>query len=54
MGGWCRERDNCAHYHANGLPGRQPVERLCDKRRDQPEPVFVRWQPHRNEARSPA
>ena len=28
-GGWCRSRDNCAHYLAPAIEGRNPVERLC-------------------------
>jgi hypothetical protein len=38
MGGWCLMRGRCALYHArpNGQP---PVERLCEKGKDQPEPV---------------
>ena len=29
LGGWCRSRHACAHYFAEPLPNRQPVERLC-------------------------
>ena len=41
MGGWCRERESCAHYHAMGIPGRRPHERLCDKDEDRPEPMVM-------------
>ena len=37
MGGWCRRRDECAHYigpHAHGL---KPAERLCAPGFDDPE-----------------
>ena len=27
MGGFCRKRDRCAHYHADDR--REPAERLC-------------------------
>jgi hypothetical protein len=38
MGGWCRERDRCAHHHAPVV--RLPVpERLCPPGEDQPEPI---------------
>ena len=39
MGGWCRSRADCADYHADPVPGREPVERLCPKGQDQPDRV---------------
>ncbi|MEY4635645.1 MAG: hypothetical protein RJA55_1443 [Acidobacteriota bacterium] len=41
MGGWCRSRDKCAHYVAAGIPGRAPVERLCEPRLDEPQTMKV-------------
>lgn len=32
MGGWCRIRERCEHYHA--ADRRRPVERMCDTGRD--------------------
>jgi hypothetical protein len=32
LGGWCRLRDNCMHYHA--ADRRMPAERLCDRGQD--------------------
>lgn len=32
MGGWCRKRDYCEHYHASD--NRAPVERMCEPGRD--------------------
>ena len=29
LGGWCSSRESCAHYWAEPVPGRMPVERLC-------------------------
>lgn len=29
MGGWCQQRDKCAHYTAPAEAGLEPVERLC-------------------------
>lgn len=29
MGGWCQQRDKCAHYTAPEDRGLVPVERLC-------------------------
>lgn len=37
MGGFCQKREKCAHYHAPQTPGRQPVERLCEPGKDEPE-----------------
>lgn len=36
MGGWCRDRNACALYHA--ADRRWPVERLCG---DKPQPVRI-------------
>lgn len=37
MGGWCRRRNSCAHYHA---PHHIAIaERLCEKGNDDPESV---------------
>ena len=35
MGGWCRERNGCAHYLSQDA--RDPVERLCEPGKDEPE-----------------
>lgn len=32
LGGWCRIRDNCPHYHA--AVRLDPAERLCDRGSD--------------------
>jgi hypothetical protein len=37
MGGWCAKRSECAHYWA--APSRAISERLCDKAREEPEPM---------------
>lgn len=39
MGGWCAQRDHCAHHIA---PVQRVVvsERLCERGREQPEPVM--------------
>lgn len=42
MGGFCGKREGCAHYHAPARPGRQPIERLCDKGEDKPRPMDER------------
>ena len=39
MGGFCRQRESCAHYHAPQLPGREPAGRLCERGHDQPERI---------------
>lgn len=36
MGGWCRKRDECAHYHSRS---RIRSERLCERGKDTPEPI---------------
>jgi hypothetical protein len=43
MGGWCKLRDKCARHHA--VDRRRPVERLCERGEEQPEPLVmpVRW-----------
>ncbi len=35
MGGWCGQREKCAHYHAGG---QNPAERLCGET-EEPEPM---------------
>ena len=46
MGGWCRSRNECAHYVAPPIKGMAPRERLCGEQ-EQPEPIdreqWVRW-----------
>jgi len=37
MGGWCAQRERCAHYHA--AAPMKPAERLCPKDEEQPEPI---------------
>jgi len=41
MGGWCRQRNNCRNYTAPLQHGVEPVERLCPKGQDEPEPIRV-------------
>ena len=41
MGGFCQKRQQCAHYFAPGLQGREPIERLCAPGHDEPEPIRV-------------
>ena len=41
MGGWCKQRGNCQNYVAPPVFGVTPVERLCPKGRDEPEPIRV-------------
>lgn len=36
MGGWCRKRDECAHYHSRS---RVRSERLCERGKDTPDPI---------------
>lgn len=50
MGGFCRKREQCAHYSAPPIAGRAPVERLCPPGKDEPEvaklaadPRFAGW-----------
>ncbi len=31
MGGWCSQREKCAHYHQPQETGLKPAERLCGK-----------------------
>lgn len=42
MGGWCRQRDRCAHYYAQST---KPAERLCNKGEDKPQPVKIERKP---------
>jgi hypothetical protein len=39
LGGWCKRRESCAHYHAPPLQDHEPSERLCPPGEDQPEPI---------------
>ena len=39
MGGWCQQRDKCAHYVAPPLNKRKPAERLCPPGVEFPELV---------------
>jgi hypothetical protein len=39
MGGWCKKREQCAHYWAAPLRMRAPVERLCEPGHDDPEEI---------------
>jgi hypothetical protein len=36
MGGWCVQREKCAHYLAPRVPGHDPIERLCAPSLDEP------------------
>jgi hypothetical protein len=38
LGGWCRSRDKCQHYHAEQIVNINPVERLCGTE-EEPEPI---------------
>lgn len=38
MGGWCHVRDRCAHHHS---PSRVVSERLCERGREEPEPMLM-------------
>lgn len=40
MGGWCRSREKCAHYHVPASLRHSPVERLCGQA-EQPQPMRV-------------
>lgn len=42
MGGWCRHREKCAHYHS---ASRVITERLCPPDHDEPEPLKPPPQP---------
>lgn len=39
MGGWCRQRERCAHHHS---ASRVISERLCERGFDDPEPMRPR------------
>ena len=39
MGGWCRQRDKCAHHVAPIQWNHPPTERLYEKGKDEPEPI---------------
>jgi hypothetical protein len=39
MGGWCKKREQCAHYWAPKIKNRAPIDRLCGKGVDEPEPI---------------
>jgi len=41
MGGFCKQRGNCRNYVAPPTAGVDPVERLCQKGQDEPEPIRV-------------
>lgn len=50
MGGWCRQREKCAHYTA---PSRVISERLCDKAKEEPEYVkAIEWHERKNTLKS--
>lgn len=36
MGGWCRRREQCQHYHAPQRYGVPPIERICAPSDDRP------------------
>jgi predicted DNA-binding transcriptional regulator YafY len=38
MGGWCRSRSLCKHYHASRIVGIDPIERLC-RLKEEPERI---------------
>lgn len=37
MGGWCRQRERCARYVSGAST--HPVDRLCERGSEQPEPL---------------
>jgi hypothetical protein len=39
MGGWCKKREQCAHFWARRMNYRKPVDRLCGKFVEEPEPI---------------
>ena len=41
MGGWCKKRGDCRNFWAPKVAGVEPVERLCPKGQDEPEPIRV-------------
>lgn len=41
MGGWCVKRQACQHFWSAPLAGREPIERLCPKGQEEPEPIRV-------------
>ncbi len=41
MGGWCHQREKCAHFHS--LYRASPSERLCPPKHEQP----VYWLVHK-------
>ena len=45
MGGWCRQRDKCAHYSAPPTLSRAPAERLCPRDEETPELAKATPQP---------
>lgn len=52
MGGWCSQREKCAHYHAGGL---RPAERLCGDK-EEPEQMVrepVAAEPKRKKGNPP-
>ena len=49
LGGWCKLRQNCPHYHA--AMRLWPAERLCDKGRDGYSSVHFVCMPDRAETR---
>lgn len=44
QGGFSESRAICAHYYSPGIPGRDPVDRLCPPDEDQPEPMGIAGQ----------
>lgn len=41
MGGFCKKRGDCRNFWAPKVAGVEPVERLCPKGQDEPEPIRV-------------
>ncbi len=39
MGGWCAQRDHCAHHVTDDR--RYVVERLCERGAERPQPMFA-------------
>ena len=41
MGGFCGSRGDCRNFWAPKMAGVEPVERMCQKGREEPEPIRV-------------
>jgi hypothetical protein len=39
QGGFCKVREDCAHYHAPAVRWQEPANRLCPAGEDKPHPI---------------